>query len=379
MRFVFFTWDGGGNQPPAVGIAQELRQRGHDVLFAGYASQQARFDERGFVFHTLEGAQALWERLSSAHPWIQLRDSVMVCPAHLDDVPTLLARESADVLVVDCLLLGALLAAERSGIPVAVLIHSAPGALLHPMGWLGQQLPDSLNALRATVGREPVGRIWDAWEGLPAFCATIPQLDPLAHEMPPTCTYVGPIFERVSSSHWHVPWPPDDARPLVLVSFSTQEVPPQRSRIVRTLAALAHRPYRVLVVAGAAAITGVAVPENAVITRFVPHGEVLPHAAVVVTHAGHGTLAAALAQGIPLVCLPNPVVADQSPLAAQVEALGAGLALDGEVATSADVAAAVDTVLADISYTAAARRLAATIAAMPGVSAVGAQLERCGR
>lgn len=38
-RFLFLTWDGGGNQSPAIGIAQELRGRGHEVVFAGYASQ----------------------------------------------------------------------------------------------------------------------------------------------------------------------------------------------------------------------------------------------------------------------------------------------------------------------------------------------------
>ena len=30
-HFVFVTWDGGGNQPPALGLGQELRARGHEA------------------------------------------------------------------------------------------------------------------------------------------------------------------------------------------------------------------------------------------------------------------------------------------------------------------------------------------------------------
>ncbi|MDX6685878.1 MAG: hypothetical protein QOF86_2006, partial [Baekduia sp.] len=36
---LFVTWDGGGNVPPALGIAAELETRGHDVAFLGHAHQ----------------------------------------------------------------------------------------------------------------------------------------------------------------------------------------------------------------------------------------------------------------------------------------------------------------------------------------------------
>ena len=62
-------------------------------------------------------------------------------------------------------------------------------------------------------------------------------------------------------------------------------------------------------------------------TRFVPHGEVLPHASLVVTHAGMGTVMSALSHGVPLLCL--PLGRDQFFNAAMVERLGAGRALPG--------------------------------------------------
>src|SRR4029079_8806430 len=45
---LFVTWDGGGNVPPAVGIAQELQRRGHTVRFAGHARQHESLTAAGF-------------------------------------------------------------------------------------------------------------------------------------------------------------------------------------------------------------------------------------------------------------------------------------------------------------------------------------------
>ena len=52
-RFAFVTWDGGGNVPPALGIAQALVARGHDVVFIGYEVQRQRFEQRHLPFVAL--------------------------------------------------------------------------------------------------------------------------------------------------------------------------------------------------------------------------------------------------------------------------------------------------------------------------------------
>ena len=49
-EILFVTWDGGGNVPPAVGIAEELKRRGHRVRFLGHARQAPAFAERGLEF-----------------------------------------------------------------------------------------------------------------------------------------------------------------------------------------------------------------------------------------------------------------------------------------------------------------------------------------
>jgi UDP:flavonoid glycosyltransferase YjiC (YdhE family) len=86
---------------------------------------------------------------------------------------------------------------------------------------------------------------------------------------------------------------------------------------------------------------------------------VLPQAAAVVTHAGLGTVHAALAHGLPLVCL--PIGRDQPDNAARVEWHGAGLRLSSRSSPAA-IGAAVERVLRDPAFAASAARLAAAFA-----------------
>jgi len=52
--FLFVTWDGGGNLPPALGLARELARRGHGVTFLGHAQQRSRIEAAGFPFDAFE-------------------------------------------------------------------------------------------------------------------------------------------------------------------------------------------------------------------------------------------------------------------------------------------------------------------------------------
>jgi UDP:flavonoid glycosyltransferase YjiC (YdhE family) len=374
-RYLFLTWNGAGNQPPAVGIARALTSRGHDVTFAGYESQRAFFRGRGFRFVLLERSSAAWRDEPRERMFAVKVEAAWASSAHLDDVLELLSREDWDVVVVDCLMFGALAAVENTRVPTAVLVHSAPGALMPPGGQFEALLHEPVNRVRREAGRPAIRTMWEAWARFPTFCTSIPELDPLATQVPHSFQYVGPVFEDVAPLGWQSPWEPSDRRPLVLVSFSTGPYWDQSSRIERTLKALAHGRCRVLVTTGMANFAAASAPSNAVIVKRLPHLVVLPNVTITVTHAGHGTVAASLVHGVPLVCLPN-AAADQPSLAAQIEALGAGQALDGENAAPVEIAAAVDQVLANASYTTKARLLAGAIADAPGAPAVVSDLER---
>jgi MGT family glycosyltransferase len=374
-RFTFITWDGGGNRTPTLGLAQELRLRGHDAVFAGYETQRKRFEAQGFPFLRLQrsgsfdfyGTGQIAERI----PFIA---NIWACPAHLTDIPEALEATSADALIIDFMMQGALAAAHHLSIPLAVLAHSSVAGLIPPPGSsLGARLLAATNRLRAQASLSAMTRLNDGWAELPTLVTTIPELDPAAAEADTRVRYVGPIFEQFPDMDWDAPREAGDDRPLVLVSFTTTGLWDQRSRIRNTLDALRDEPIRVLVTAAQPGDIGV-IPTNAAICSFAPHAAVLPSAAVTVTHAGHGTVSASLAYGVPIVSLPNSS-ADQPFLAARLQELGAGLALDGESGPDA-IQSAVRAVMTQPSYAAAAKTLAASIHAAPGVNGAVTELER---
>jgi UDP:flavonoid glycosyltransferase YjiC (YdhE family) len=80
------------------------------------------------------------------------------------------------------------------------------------------------------------------------------------------------------------------------------------------------------------------------VSAWTPHADVLPDTALVITHAGMGTVMTAMAHGVPMLCL--PMGRDQDGNAARVERLGLGRVLRAD-SSAADIAAAVRGALAD--------------------------------
>jgi UDP:flavonoid glycosyltransferase YjiC (YdhE family) len=159
--------------------------------------------------------------------------------------------------------------------------------------------------------------------------------------------------------------------PLVYFSLGTMWA---SAEVVRTvLAGLADLPVRVVATLGSLQPSEVgAVPANAALHPFVPQQDLLPDAAVVVHHAGAGTMFGALAHGVPQLALPQ--AADNFGNAELLARSGAGLVLGPPEVSAPAVADAVTRLLADPSYALAARTIAEEIDAMPDAETVAASL-----
>jgi MGT family glycosyltransferase len=142
------------------------------------------------------------------------------------------------------------------------------------------------------------------------------------------------------------------------------------------VAGLAELDVRVLVTVGPQGDPSVVgdQPDHVRVENYVPQSEVLPLCAVVVSHAGSGTALAALALGLPQLCLPQG--ADQFLNAAAVAQAGAGLSLPPDGASSDAIRDAVRRLLAEPSYRDAAVRVSRSIAEMPSPEDVAAVLEQ---
>ncbi len=125
-RFLFVTWEGGGNQWPTLAIARGLIERGDRVRIAGYDSQQESVARMGFDVAVLRRGGS---KPVGPDPLRAVFEGVFCNGYHVADVAEQAADFDPDLLVIDCLLFGALAGAEVARLPAVALVHSAPRAL----------------------------------------------------------------------------------------------------------------------------------------------------------------------------------------------------------------------------------------------------------
>ena len=124
-NFLFATLDAGGNLSPALGIGRELLRQGHRVRFLGHARQAAAVEAAGAEFIPYRHAAPLDPAVPApAHRQFAAMLNVFSDAGIGRDLVEEARREPPDVVVVDCLLLGAIDAAAKAGLPQVVLVHS---------------------------------------------------------------------------------------------------------------------------------------------------------------------------------------------------------------------------------------------------------------
>jgi UDP:flavonoid glycosyltransferase YjiC (YdhE family) len=109
-------------------------------------------------------------------------------------------------------------------------------------------------------------------------------------------------------------------------------------------------------------------PPNVHVARYLRQSDLLPLCTAVVSHAGSGTLLAAMTAGLPQLCLPQ--AADQFGNAAACARAGAGIQIQPEHIASESVRDAARRLLTDNSFREQAGNLADEIAGMPSPKVV---------
>jgi UDP:flavonoid glycosyltransferase YjiC (YdhE family) len=352
-EIMFVTWDGGGNVPPALGIAAELVRRGHGVRFLGHETQRSEITGAGFAFTAYPTAAAF----SSADPNPPPRMMALFSDKAMGaDTIAEAGRTPTDLVVVDCLLAGPMRACAASGTRYASLEHMFHGFLRSawargPMGL----------AARAK-GLRPV-RSWEAADA--ALVVSLPSLDPgyAADRKPANLRWTGPVLD--------LPGPHDLTahEPAVLVSLSTYNFPRMAESLQNILDATADLDARVVVTTGPVIDPAdLRTASNHEVHRYVPHDELMGSMSLVVGHGGHATTMRALAHDLPLAIMPMHPFLDQPMVGKAVAAAGAG-ALVAKNATPEKIRPVVARLLADGPHRAAAARLGAEIRSLDGTRA----------
>jgi len=110
------------------------------------------------------------------------------------------------------------------------------------------------------------------------------------------------------------------------------------------------------------------VPENARVVEWVSYARTMPRCDVVICHAGHGTLARALASGCAVVAC--PAVGDMNENAARLDWAGAGVRVPRRFVSARPLRLAVERALGDASIRQRARDISVWSASHdPGATA----------
>jgi UDP:flavonoid glycosyltransferase YjiC (YdhE family) len=351
-EILFVTWDGGGNVAPAVEIGHELQRGGHRVKFLGQAQQRDSLERAGFGFSAYR-RPGPWTASGKRGP-VQNAVGFLRLLTGRNLGRDLLAEVKAtptDIVVIDCLLFGALDVATRASLRHAVLVHSLYEAIDTKMA------SGAPGAVARLTGLRP-RKLWAASDLL--VVATLKELDRASGAVPSNAHYTGPALGGEIR-----PATPT-GRPRVLVSLSTTYLPRQALVLQSILDALADLDVTVVVTTGPAVDAGgLRVPANAEVHDYLPHSEVMPTVSLVVGHGGHSTTMLALAHDLPLVILPMNPAFDQELIGAAIQRSGAGLSIPSTSSTD-EIRAAVQRTLNDPSARRQAARLGADIRASRG-------------
>ncbi|MPV36891.1 glycosyltransferase [Georgenia subflava] len=390
-----------GHLFPTVPLLLELRDRGHDVHVRTLGDHVGMLRDLGLAAEPIDPrvGRVLPSDFRAGNARAALRSAVQTFTerAALDgpDLDRALTEVAPDAVVVDINAWGALLAAEAWGRPWATFspytppIRSAgtppfgPGLLPSPgllgrardavvrplvIGTTEKAMTPRINTLRAERGLGPISTADEFFRRAPVML--VATAEPFEYAHPDW----GERVRMIGAMSWEPPaerpgWLDELEGDVVLVTTSS-EYQADEALVRSALEGLADEPYTVVATMPARASARTAVPANAHVVDFVPHGPVLERAAVAVTHGGMGSTQKALARGVP-VCV-VPFGRDQLEVAARVVTSDSGTRLPAARLTPERLRAKVREAA---TKTAGARRVAHGYAAAGGPAAGATAVE----
>lgn len=375
---VLFSFAGGnGHFQPLVPLAAAAAAAGHSVTVTGRPRMASAVETAGFTFVATGPDRGPPERLRLREldperedrdlregfgGWLARDRSVGILALCIGSRPDLVVCDETDF--------GAMIVAERLGIPYATVLVMAAGSFVRP-----------------GLVAEPLSRLRAEHRLPPDPALTMPSRYLVLSPFPPS--FRDPAFPLPATAHpfrslgsgavgdTAPQWPADPSGPpLVYATLGTVFNMESGDLFARMLAGLRALPVTLLVTVGREIDPAEFGPQptNVHIERYVSQSSVLPHCSLVMSHGGSGSVIGALAHGVPLILA--PMGADQPGNVARCEALGVARALDALTATAESIGQAATGMLADPRYRRAAERIRDEYAALPGPAYGVTLLER---
>ncbi len=347
---VVATAGAGGDLQPLVAAALAVRRHGHEVIFVGDASVESALRGMNVPTEILPRELDLGPRLGAAirEAMASTGGDLVAAGPVVRERMTVWAQEVARPVaeIVRGRSPAAIVTSLFGVEAMHVLAPSCPWAVVNSTFYIG---PNPPRPLEEDFGPRAIPLI-------ARYASLLESADLVLHATDPVFDF---SFDRLPERHRYVGplgiWEPPGERPtyltelgdpwaLVTISSQLQDDVPLAEA---ALDALASRGLRVVLTLGLdhdpAELRSS--PASARVERTVSHAAVLEHAALLVSHAGHGSVMKALWYGRPMVLVPWG--RDQPGVAARAAALGVAAVVRREDASVETLSAAIDAVLAN--------------------------------
>lgn len=342
MRVLIAAIGTAGNALPFLGWGRALQQRGHDVVILGSPYLADAVAQLGAPFVPVDSLDETTESRRHNRPrdtrslLRQVTEESELVSRRLYHAIAEQHRPGRTVIAASMWLFGARIAQEKLQIPLAS-VALQPNLLPRrerPVRRLlrrivlrlaDRRLGAGLNALRGELGLPPVSGILDRWWISPDLLLGFfpPWYADYQLEWPIQTVLAGfPLFdglERRTDFHELDAFLAAGTPPLVFSQSSLSS--DEATDFFRLAIDVAQRLSRraVLLTTNASQVPQ-PLPPHVGYFGFVPISRLLPHSAALVHHGGLGTIAQALAAGIPQVTVPRFM--DQPDNSRRLEALG---------------------------------------------------------
>lgn len=414
-RIVIVAFGSLGDMHPAIGLALELRGRGHDVAIGTSEFYRAKITSLDIGFHAIRpnvslDDEAVVQRIMNGTGGSEYLMRQLIFPAvrdmHADLAPV---AAQADLLVSAELVCAAPIIALRQQVPWAFYALSPisffpladPPLLPGPPGTrFIQSLGPAANRLYLAIAKLVSYSWWRPLRqlrrelGLPAGRSPMftdkfsPRLNlalfssvlqPPQPDWPANTVQTGFIFHDEGDERGAMALPPPVDRflasgpPPIVFTLGSAAVMMARDFYGQAADAALRLGRRAILLLGRNPVPE-RLPDSVLAWNYLPYASLFPHAAVVVHQGGAGTTAQVLRAGRPMVII--PFAHDQFDNAARMRRLGIARVVSRSRLSTVRLASAIADVSSDLHASAAAAEAAAQIRRENGAGGAAVALEQ---
>jgi len=406
VHFICSTLGSSGDVFPILGLALELRRRGHDITFATNEHFQRIVESYGLTFEML-GTEADYQAcIRNPDLWNPRRafrhvfQSLMPALKRQYEIHAAAQRSGAVVGITNCFGFGAFTAQDKLGMPV-ITVHVQPAVLwsdhapptlpgLFGPRWMKRWIYRAaeryildpvvcpfLNDWRRELGLAPIHRITDRWHSpygvlcmFPEWYAT-PQPDWPGNLLQSDF----PLWNHQSDQSLAAEvkrFLNDGPAPLVFTPGSANVH--GRKFFQAAVHACESLKRRGILLTGFPEQLPDKLPDSIVHFPFVPLDLLLPQSAAFIHHGGIGSMSQAMLAGIPQVLM--PLAHDQFDNAARVLRLGIGESIPAPRFSESRLIPALNRLLSSARVSQACRDLSVRLNARDGLRQSATAIER---